>query len=605
MVAGALVVAAVVEAVARDVGHVGKLAADVSAAVVLLVLAVRRTRPRTVLAVLSGVAVVSIVSTQMLWPEVSDEGGVWLFAVMLAAYSVGAYRRGPSVLLGFLLPLIIVVVADLPSGGWSRLGGVLFVTVFVGALPTAAGRAVGARRDRLVMLRERHRQILEAQRARRESAVLTERLRASERVQRTLIADVRTLADGEAEPGVVEAKARDLLARTREEVLMLTAAAEPADAEEPRAPHHLPTLRARAQPWAVLGGAAVALGLSTEVASTPGGPAPSWAAALGVLLVGLPLSFVWWRPLVAVVLAWAATSAYSHLIVPLDGTVSEAAVAFGTAFAVGALCRQPWAAVGLAVCWVGQILGVGGTGRFGESTFILLSWLAGMAVQEASRLVEETRATTRRLEEQENAVAERALVQERMRLAREVHDSIGHTLTVIALQAGAARRLATTDPMRSSEVMRTVRDVARHGITEDTDLAALLRRVRSTGLAVDADLAGLSDLAPEQREAAYHVVREALTNVMRYAPGARVAVRVGRCATGAEVTIDNSQGQWPGTGHGTGRGLTGIRERVAARGGDVTWGPTGAGGFRVCALVPDSGPTSSRPVLSADVDVAP
>ncbi len=131
---------------------------------------------------------------------------------------------------------------------------------------------------------------------------------------------------------------------------------------------------------------------------------------------------------------------------------------------------------------------------FGRGRARSCAWLGGLAVHEASRLVEQTRANNELLTHQEAAAAARAVVEERLRLAREIHDAIGHSLTVVALQAGAARRLAAADPDRAREVMRTVAAAARSGVAslaldeDGADLAALVERVRATGLVVDADL---------------------------------------------------------------------------------------------------------------------
>jgi signal transduction histidine kinase len=188
----------------------------------------------------------------------------------------------------------------------------------------------------------------------------------------------------------------------------------------------------------------------------------------------------------------------------------------------------------------------------------------------------------------------RAVVEERLRLAREIHDAIGHSLTVVALQAGAARRLADTDPERAREVMRTVAAVARSGVAslalDDTgiDIASLIERVRAVGLVVDTDLAGEVLLDPVQQVIAFRVVQEGLTNVLRHAPGSRAAVAVRRGGNGVEIVIANSAPVDAGSGPGSQRGLAGIRERVSASAGQVTWGPLEGGGFEVRVLLPNS-----------------
>jgi signal transduction histidine kinase len=186
------------------------------------------------------------------------------------------------------------------------------------------------------------------------------------------------------------------------------------------------------------------------------------------------------------------------------------------------------------------------------------------------------------------------VVEERLRLAREIHDVVGHSLTVVALQAGAARRMADTDPVRAGEVMRTVAEVVHEAmaalLAEDGpgDLARPVDRVVATGLAVDADLAGEPSLTADQRAVAVRVVQEALTNVLRHAPGAQARVSVRSRPDGVEVVVTNTAPAGPGAGSGSRRGLEGLRERVSSVAGAMSWGGRGDGGFEVRALLPAS-----------------
>jgi len=220
------------EAVSRHHAAPGLLAFEVTGAFGLLSLAVRRTRPLVPILVIGAVGLFGTVSTEIFWPDVPDDGGVWILALLLASYSVGAHATGRSVALGVLVPLVVVSGADVTTmDGWQRLSGMVFVTVFIGLLPTALGRLVRARRTRLAQLRDQHDRIARAQHAQQEAAVLDERLRATERLQPTLVNGLRDLArraESGEEPGAVEAEARALLGRTREEVVALTAPVETA-----------------------------------------------------------------------------------------------------------------------------------------------------------------------------------------------------------------------------------------------------------------------------------------------------------------------------------------------------------------------------------------
>jgi len=303
---------------------------------------------------------------------------------------------------------------------------------------------------------------------------------------------------------------------------------------------------------------------------------------------------VWWRPLTALALTWCAAAGFSQLVAPLDGTLSGTTLALVAAFAAGALSARRGAIAGLVLCWVGQVVGVGAGDPFGEAVIIFVCWLGGLVLNEASRLVEQGRANNRVLVGQETAARQRAVVEERLRLAREVHDQIGHSLTVVALQAGAARRMSSSDPHRAREAMVTIAQAARDGLSAmqgdaSSDITTLLRRTRAAGLDVSADVAALEQagrLRPEQRVLAHRIVQEALTNVLRHAPGARCTVTVQLVGHSLTVVVANDAPSRARREPGTGKGLIGLQERVAAAAGALSWGARADGGFEVRAVLP-------------------
>ncbi len=594
-VATCFIVAAMVEAVLEELARPGLVAFDVLGALGLASLVVRRTRPVVTLGVITVSGVVGTTCTALFWPDAPDSGGVWILALLLATYSLGAHGAARSLALGAVLPLVVVSSADVTTrSGWDRISGILFVTVFVGLLPTAVGRLVRVRRTRLVVLHEQHDRIVWSQHAQQESAVLAERLRATERLQPTLVEGLRDLA-GAAEagvpPGEVEASARALLGRTREEVVALTAPLATSATEDVPDLDHLSSLRVAAQRWAVLGAGAVVVGLSVEAASTLSLRAPEWVVVPAALAVGIPMAMTWWRPLPAVALAWVAAAAYSRSVAPLGDSLSGTAITMSLAFAVAALSSRRAAAVGLMVCLLGHVAGVGTSDPFGDGLLLTLSWLGGVAVNEVSRLVEQARTNNELLAREQATAAGRAVLDERLRIAREIHDAIGHSLTVVALQAGAARRLADHDAAQSRQVMLTVAEVAAEGaavLTSETsvDVTALVERVRATGTVIDLELAEEAWVDPEQRLIAYRVVQEGLTNALRHAPRSRVRVVVRRERDGVLVAVANSVPEQSGAGAGTSRGLAGLRERVLACAGEVAWGPGADGGFELRAWLP-------------------
>ncbi|GAA2340756.1 sensor histidine kinase [Dactylosporangium salmoneum] len=598
VVAAGFALAGVVEAAV--VGHTGPghLLLNVVGVLLLVVLAVRRRRPVLAIAGVAVAGVLVAVVPRLVWPPTGAELTVPMVAFMVASYSLGAHARSRAVLwLGVLLPLGVVLAVDLTAmmRGWRLLNGVLFVTLFLGLVPMLVGRAVRARQQRLSMLREQRERIEREQRANARSAVLAERLYTSERLRPTLLEGMRALSDdAEAgtDPGAVEEAARELLARTREEVVALTAPAGAAVSVVPAVADHVPALRAAAQPWVILAAGAFAAGLATESVGVLAVPAAGWVAVLASVAVGLPLVAAWRVPVTSAALAWLAAAAYSHLGAPLGGTLSEAALVFATSFGVAVLSRRRMAVVGLVVCWAGHAATAANPEILGDEAAILVFWLGGLAVNEVTRLVEQTRANNELLAGEEESAARRAVVGERVRMARELHDVIGHSLTVVALQAGAARRLSATDPARVPGVMRTIAAAAREGVAalEPADagpeLSAIIDRTRATGLPVDADVAEVTALGPQQRAVVLRVIQEALTNVLRHGPGSRATVVVRRDEEQLRVRVTNSAPTRPGSGPVMGRGLAGIRERVAAAGGQVTWGPRDGGGFELRAVLP-------------------
>jgi signal transduction histidine kinase len=197
---------------------------------------------------------------------------------------------------------------------------------------------------------------------------------------------------------------------------------------------------------------------------------------------------------------------------------------------------------------------------------------------------------------------------ERNRLARELHDSVGHALTVATLQAGAARKLLDSDPAFAREALASVEDAGRAALEDldhvlgllrdgeaaDTapqptlaDLDRLLAETRSAGVEVHAQVSGDLGRVPAvvSREA-YRILQEGLTNALRHAGPVPVTLRLAATADGLELELANPldpAGRRPPEGGG--RGLRGIGERVAILGGRMTAGPDGTG-WRVAVSLP-------------------
>jgi signal transduction histidine kinase len=230
------------------------------------------------------------------------------------------------------------------------------------------------------------------------------------------------------------------------------------------------------------------------------------------------------------------------------------------------------------------------------------------------------RAYTARLEqtaELERARAEqarRAVAEERLRLARELHDVVAHSISVIAVQSGVGAHVAQTQPEEAAKALAAIEVTSRAALTELrrllgvlrqedepqgdlapvpglADLDSLLAEVAKAGLAVRLQVEGRPAQLPAGVDlSAYRIVQEALTNVVKHAGPARaqVAIRYRDHEVMVEVT-DDGRGAAAPTGDGrarVGHGLIGMRERVAVFGGDLQTGPRPGGGFRVAARLP-------------------
>jgi signal transduction histidine kinase len=229
------------------------------------------------------------------------------------------------------------------------------------------------------------------------------------------------------------------------------------------------------------------------------------------------------------------------------------------------------------------------------------------------------REVEQRAEEAERTrdeVARRRAVEERLRIARELHDSLTHSISVIQIQAGVAEHLARKRgedvPPALAAIREAGADAARElratlsvlRSTEDGDgsglsqLESLVARARAAGLPVTVTVDGAQrPLPPEVDQAAYRIVQEALTNVSRHAGQAHTSVRLQYSPEALTVQVDD-EGQDKGTGSGSdgrrgegrtagpGLGLLGMRERVSALGGRLHAGPRDCGGFRVQAELP-------------------
>jgi signal transduction histidine kinase len=260
-------------------------------------------------------------------------------------------------------------------------------------------------------------------------------------------------------------------------------------------------------------------------------------------------------------------------------------------------------------------------GRFGEPAawvqFALIigaAWLLGYFVGDRHVYAARLEERTAELEQAREELARRAVAEERLRLARELHDVVAHSMSVIAVQSGVGAHVAESRPEEVGKALSAIEATSRATLEElrrllgvlrqDSesqaslspvpglaDLDSLLGEVAKAGLAVRLRVEGTPSPLPAGVDlSAYRIVQEALTNVVKHAGPAQAQVTIGYRDQDVTVEVtDDGRGAaaLAGDGRGgTGHGLVGMRERVAAFGGDLETGPRPGGGFRVAARLP-------------------
>ncbi len=331
---------------------------------------------------------------------------------------------------------------------------------------------------------------------------------------------------------------------------------------------------------------------------------------IGLLLAGaLPVAAGRRWPVSAYLTSLLAIAAYQALGYPITSPyfLGVLVTAYGAAAP-----RKRWrsallAGLGFPVCAVGAVL----TGRadlaYGVPSLAAIAFVAG-------QVASELRAASARREEQARRDAELRLVsEERLRIARDLHDVISHSIAMIGVQAGVAAHVMDQQPEQAREALVAIKAASRDamrdlrgmlGVLRQVDerdgrdpapsldhLPELVDRVRGAGIAVALDVEGVArPLTPATELAAYRVVQEALTNVIRHAPGASAQVHVRYATDVLQVEVVDDGGSAaaaprapvPGTGHG----LAGLRERARTLGGTFEVGPLDSGGFRVVTRLP-------------------
>jgi signal transduction histidine kinase len=372
--------------------------------------------------------------------------------------------------------------------------------------------------------------------------------------------------------------------------------------------------------WAVAG----ALTLLSALAPRAGGPAqpasdPAWVGLLGLGLAvaqGVPLA---WRRLRPVPVACVVSLAYAGYGLVVDPAPPYAGWVALFAVIANVAGRRPASIAGGAVAAALAAAAAGSAavhpeGRNELPTLLLvtlITLLAGALTRAERGRLAALRERATSLERERDAVRGQAALEERLRIARDLHDVVGHGLSAIAVQSGTARvALDAGDLGAVRTALGNVESASRSAMGEMRHLVGVLReppgeggdralgldgvamlvaQARSAGVATTLDQEGadLTEVPAAIGVCAYRVVQEALTNVARHAPGARASVhieaRAGRLLV--EVTDRDGRATQP-PGEGPGHGLQGMRERVEILHGTVQAGPVAGGGWRVRVSVP-------------------
>jgi signal transduction histidine kinase len=346
-------------------------------------------------------------------------------------------------------------------------------------------------------------------------------------------------------------------------------------------------------------------GIALVIAHSDKTDGPVWLDAL--LLVGITAPFLLRRrypfwALAAVPLVVMAAGALDHRLVP-DNIITFFA-GMAVSFLFGQLRDRRQAVAGLALIWATEIVieHFDPNGTIGDIFFINLLfgviWLVGLLL---GRKFEEADA------EKERA-ARAAVAEERARIARELHDVVGHSVSVMTVQASGVRRLLREDQEREREALLIVERTGREALAEMRRMVGVLRRPEEApALAPQPSLEHLDRLVEQAREAglpvdlrvegdavelpagvdltAYRLVQEGLTNALKHARATRAEVVVNYSNGSIEVTVSDD-GRGVGQSAGGGHGLVGMRERVSVYGGELDAGPQPGGGYRLSAKLP-------------------
>jgi signal transduction histidine kinase len=348
-------------------------------------------------------------------------------------------------------------------------------------------------------------------------------------------------------------------------------------------------------------------------------PGPAWFSAVLVVAMTIPLSWRRSRPLLVVLVVFGWSTAASAIVGASEATTTFIVLIVAT-FSGAAYSRRVGIVVAAAVI-ASVAHGVHDPSSRGLADLtwtyglVALSVLIGRAVWVREHRIGSLEHDAVEVEERHARQIDAATRAERATIARELHDIVSHAVSVIVIQSQVGSQALPAGELDvAAEALNAIELSARGAMTELRHLLTLLSaedepaavapaaslrqvdeligRCRAAGLTVDADIdPSLEPLSPVADLAAYRLIQEALTNTMRHAPGATARISVRRLGDAVELLAQDDggivvAGGEPGVEAGAGRGLIGMRERLALAGGRLVEAGRHGGGFRVRALIP-------------------
>jgi signal transduction histidine kinase len=344
--------------------------------------------------------------------------------------------------------------------------------------------------------------------------------------------------------------------------------------------------------------------------------------AILVVLFAVPVALRRRLPVAALVAFWGPVQVWldtlytAHSNLPLEPFLILLVLVYSAAAYAGRSGQRVVGAVLVALALSEVALLTAGLKGWGNVVpglvFVSAAYVLGRGVRHRRFQAVSLERRAVELESNRDVLAQLAVTEERDRIARELHDVIAHSVSVMVVQAGAAERLLDRDPERARQALESIRNAGSEALDELRRLLGLLRDnppssscsepqpglarldrliedTRDSGIEVSLVTEGTPvPLPPGIELAAYRIIQEALTNVRKHAaPDAKAAIRITFKPRTLEFRVtDDGTTPRSTNGAGTGHGLIGMRERVALYGGTISHGPVPRGGFQVTACIP-------------------